>query len=235
MDTVDNSTTSGFALTIHGQSVLLLKDRAAYWQEAATLIVADIHFGKAAAFRNHGLPIPEGDTQCDLERLTSLIKSYHARRLIIAGDLLHAASSKSDEIRAEVGKWRSRHADLKVVLVSGNHDRSAGTVPVEWNIEVHPDTLTEPPFAFVHDPADVPTDPGAFYFCGHLHPAVSLAEGRMRSLKTACFWQRPNSLILPGFGKFTGSKVISPAATDRVFAITERSVVCVPGVLLNRR
>ena len=229
------ATAGSIALKLHGQAIHLLKERAAFWPGAATLIVADIHLGKAAAFRKHGLPIPEGDSQGDLERLTFLIERHGIRRLIIAGDLLHAASSKSLEIRATVAKWRERHRDLDVVLVSGNHDRSSGAIPDDWQIAVHPERLSEAPFAFVHDPADIPADPDLFYFCGHLHPAVSLTEGRMRSLKSACFWQTPHSMILPGFGRFTGSKAIRPAPTDAIFAITERAVVQVPLALLSRR
>jgi uncharacterized protein len=237
MDKVDAAiaTAGSIALRLHGQTIHLLKERAAYWPEAETLIVADIHLGKAAAFRKHGLPIPEGDSQSDLERLTFLIERHGIRKLIIAGDLLHAASGKSLEIHAAVEKWREQNRDLDVVLVSGNHDRSSGVIPDEWQIDVHPETLSELPFAFVHDPADIPSDPDLFYFCGHLHPAVSLAEGRMRSLKSACFWQTPHSMVLPGFGKFTGSKAIHPAATDAIYAITERSVVQVPSVLFSRR
>ncbi|MDA0812002.1 MAG: ligase-associated DNA damage response endonuclease PdeM [Verrucomicrobia bacterium] len=237
MDKVDAAIApaGSIPLGLHGQTIHLLRERAAYWPDAETLIVADIHLGKAAAFRKHGLPIPEGDSQGDLERLTFLIERHRIRRLIIAGDLLHAASSKSLEIRAAVEKWRGQHSDLIVVLVSGNHDRSSGAIPDEWQIAVHPAMLSEAPFAFVHDPADIPAEPDLFYFCGHLHPAVSLAEGRMRSLKSACFWQTPHSIVLPGFGNFTGSKAIRPAPTDAIFAITEHSVVQVPLALLSRR
>jgi DNA ligase-associated metallophosphoesterase len=222
-------------IEVHGESLQLLRERAIFWPATRTLIVADIHFGKAATFRRHGIPIPEGDTQGDLERLTSLVRSHGAERLLIAGDLLHAASSKSPDVCTMVQQWRAQHSQLSIVLVSGNHDKSAGLVPEEWRIDVHPESLAEPPFVFIHDPAAIPEIPEAFYICGHLHPAVALAEGsRMRALKAPCFWQTAHSLVLPGFGKFTGSIAIRPAVDDRVFAITRNGVVAVPQKLLNK-
>lgn len=222
-------------IEVVGETLTLLRDRAVNWPAARTLIVADIHFGKAAAFRKHGLPVPEGDTQADLERLAMLVQQHEAERLIIAGDLLHAASSKSQEVRRAVEAWRHRHSQLSVVLVSGNHDKSAGAIPDEWHIIVYDASFEEPPFGFVHDPADIPTDTGLFYFCGHLHPAISLSEGRMRTLKAPCFWQTPRSIVLPGFGKFTGSKAICPAAGDHIYAITRDSVVPVPQAILEKQ
>lgn len=232
-----NSSSNG-QVTIHlqGQSLQLLHDRAIYWPATRSLIVADIHFGKSAAFRRHGLPIPEGDTQGDLTRLTRLIRTLKAERLLIAGDLLHAAAGKSDSVRSSVETWRTQHRELSIVLVAGNHDRSAGTIPEEWKIEVCAESLATPPFVILHDPAAIPRTPEAFYICGHLHPAIALGEGgRLRSLKAPCFWQSKHSLVLPGFGKFTGSVAIRPALGDKIYAITETTVVQVPEPLLKMR
>jgi len=35
---------------VAGERLVLLAERAAYWERARTLLVADPHFGKAAAF-----------------------------------------------------------------------------------------------------------------------------------------------------------------------------------------
>ena len=45
---------------------MLLAERALYWPRAATLFVADVHLGKAAAFRAGGVPLPRGATAADL-------------------------------------------------------------------------------------------------------------------------------------------------------------------------
>ena len=52
-----------------GETLHLHADRALYWPRRRMLIVADVHLGKAAAFRSHGIPIPRGTTQKNLQRL----------------------------------------------------------------------------------------------------------------------------------------------------------------------
>ena len=220
-----------------GTRLFLLPDRAVYWPDECCLIVADIHIGKAATFRHHGLAIPEGDTATDLERLSKLIVRTGAEKLIIAGDLLHAAAAKTSPVRQAVTAWRQQHSSLEIVLVSGNHDKASGTLPDDWKMIEHPNDFALPPISFVHDPADV-TDTTMAHVCGHLHPAIRLSEGRLRSLVAPCFWLRPSasdSLVVPGFGSFTGSKAITPAKTDQVFAVAGNSVIEVTPQLLADR
>ena len=52
------------ALNVHvaGEDLLLLPEKAVYWPAEQMLIVADIHFGKAASFRALGVPVPRGTT-----------------------------------------------------------------------------------------------------------------------------------------------------------------------------
>jgi len=45
-----------------GEHLLLLPQKAVYWPRASLLAIADIHFGKAAAFRSYGIPVPRGTT-----------------------------------------------------------------------------------------------------------------------------------------------------------------------------
>src|SRR5436190_20499208 len=70
-----------------GQSLRLLPDHAVYWPARNTLLVADLHLGKDAAFRTAGVPVPAGSTAKDLSRLSSLIGLSGAQRLVILGDL----------------------------------------------------------------------------------------------------------------------------------------------------
>ena len=56
-------------IELAGESVSLLPERAIYWPREGALIVADLHWGKAASFRAAGVPIPSGTTSADLARL----------------------------------------------------------------------------------------------------------------------------------------------------------------------
>ncbi|MEX2016843.1 MAG: hypothetical protein WD873_09365, partial [Candidatus Hydrogenedentales bacterium] len=80
------------AQTLHlfGQTLDLLPQRAAYWREANTLLVADAHLGKAAAFRARGIALPPGTMAHTLRRLTDALLQTNAARLIVLRDWLHA-------------------------------------------------------------------------------------------------------------------------------------------------
>jgi uncharacterized protein len=43
--------------------IVLLPGRAAWMPATRTLLVADLHLGKAATFRHAGIPVPEGSAQ----------------------------------------------------------------------------------------------------------------------------------------------------------------------------
>lgn len=118
------------------ESVELLGERALYWPREATLFVADMHLGKAAAFRSLGVPLPRGTTAGDLDRLSRLVGTSGARRIVVLGDFLHAAKSRVAALDAAFTDWRERHRDLAVTLVRGNHDVRAGDPPSSWRIEV---------------------------------------------------------------------------------------------------
>ena len=68
---------SGDAMTmvVGGETVTLFADRALFWTRERTLFVADVHLGKTATFRAHGVPLPRGTTA--LPRRTSVDRSEH--------------------------------------------------------------------------------------------------------------------------------------------------------------
>ena len=75
--------------------VHLLPGRAAFLPATSTLLVADVHIGKAASFRRLGVPVPAGTTAANLVRLDGLLARWPVRRLVVLGDLLHAASGRA--------------------------------------------------------------------------------------------------------------------------------------------
>ena len=197
-----------------GQSWTLLPDRAMWWAARRTLIVADLHLGKAAAFRAAGLPVPEAVTAHDLGRLAQLVRGLSARRLIVLGDLLHASTGVTSEVTDRVSEWRDAHGALHVVLVRGNHDRRSGDPPENWNVETVDPPLVEGPLAFVHEVTPIR---GRYVVGGHLHPGVRVHDGG-GSLHAPCFWFGTRTAVLPAFGSFTGCARVRPARGDRVFA-----------------
>ena len=216
------STHGALDIDVAGERLTLYADRAVLWVRKRTLLIADPHWGKAAAFRAGAIPVPRGTTTSGLARLDSLIERTGAERLIVLGDFLHARSGRSAETLRVMSSWRERHAALRMLLVRGNHDRHAGDPVPELGFEVVDPPLREPPFVFAHHPTRVD---GGFVVSGHLHPGVRLGgPGGLRA-RLPCFWFGADCAVLPAFGEFTGLAPISPASEDRVFAIAEGEVV----------
>jgi uncharacterized protein len=67
-------------ITLAGVTVDLLADKALLLPDSRTLIVADLHWGKAAAYRALGVPIPHGTTRSGLNRLDSVLTRTGAAR-----------------------------------------------------------------------------------------------------------------------------------------------------------
>jgi DNA ligase-associated metallophosphoesterase len=209
-------------IEIAGEELSLMADRSLYWPKAKTLLVADAHVGKAATFRAGGIFVPRGTTSGTLTRLDAALARTGATRLIFLGDLLHAREGRSPETLRVVGEWRAAQAFLDVILVRGNHDRSAGDPPEALGMRCVDAPLLDGPFACVHHPTVIDSH---YVLAGHVHPAVRLSGPGRQYARLPCFWVRDTVIVLPAFGDFTGTGIIEPAGNDRVFAVAGESVV----------
>lgn len=207
---------------LQGESLLLLPERALLWERTGTLIVADAHLGKAAAFRAGAIPLPGGTTSETLARLSAALGRTGARRLLLLGDFFHARAGRASRTLAAIAGWRERHADLEIVLVRGNHDRGAGDPPHEWGFACHDEPWIEPPFAFRHHPEE---ENSRYVLAGHIHPAVSLSGMGGQREKLPCFLFGERIGLLPAFGDFTGGATVRPRRGDRVYAVAEEAVI----------
>ena len=213
---------------IAGERLVLLPERAVYWQRARTLLVADPHFGKAAAFRAAGVPVPRGTTTGSLARLDAALSRTDAVRVVFLGDFLHAREGREPETTRVVGEWRRRHAAIDMVLVRGNHDTRAGDPGPEIDIGCVDGPAAESPFVFTHKPAV--SDDG-YVICGHLHPAARLTGAGRETLRLPCFWANARTMVLPAFGEFTGVADIDAQPGDRVWVVADGAVLDVSSVI----
>lgn len=200
-----------------GERLVLLPQKAIWWESEATLLVADTHFGKSASLRDQGVPVPRGITAEDLDRLAGLIAAYRARRLVVLGDFYHAQSGRAAEIEGQLAAWRDRHRELTIDLVRGNHDLHAGDPPACWRVRCVAEPHVERGLAFRHHPA---REAGRHVLAGHLHPGHL---GRV-----PCFWASGEVLVLPAFGTFTGCARVRAHAGDRIYAVGDDEVLEVP-------
>lgn len=202
------------------QTLALSPQRALYWQQADTLVVTDLHFGKAATFRAHGIALPAGTTQATLSRLGDLVMQTRAARLLILGDLLHAKAGRSPALLQQVTAWRQQFQTLTIDLVLGNHDLRAGRPPEAWAMHCV-EELVEPPFVWRHKPE--PSDAG-YVVAGHVHPAVRL-HGAGEQMTLPCFYFGETGALLPAFGDFTGWGLIRPKPNEPVFVVAGDEVI----------
>jgi uncharacterized protein len=211
---------SAVAVRVAGENLLLLPEKAVYWAAEKMLIIADIHFGKAAAFRALGVPVPRGTTSENLAGLDALVAKHGARRVVFLGDFLHARAAHASSTQLAMLAWRQRHPDLALMLVRGNHDLHAGDPAAALGIELVDEPHAVGPFAFCHHP-DIDT-PG-YALAGHVHPVYVLAT-RFDALRLPCFVVGSTRLILPSFGAFTGGHAVRPEPGDNIYVTSGDAV-----------
>lgn len=212
---------AGCDATIGGVAMRLLAERALLLPDCATLLVADVHLGKAETFSALGVPVPDAVTDATLDRLEACLAATGAGRLVVLGDWLHGPQAQHPRVLRRLATWRERHPRLAVVLVDGNHDRRAGPLPPALDFERVAEPF-DPPFCdrlrFVHDLQAAGDEAGDRYrLAGHLHPCLRLHGPGGDALRLPCFWFGEASGVLPAFGDFTGGASIRRRPADRVF------------------
>ncbi len=200
------------------QTLWLHPTGALYWEEARTLMVADVHVGKVTHFRKHGIALPQKAAGYDLLRLEAVITFFSPDRLVFLGDLFH--SDLNAEWEAFTAFQASR-PDTAFVLIRGNHDVLPDHLYAQSGLEVLPH-LIEGPFLLTHHPVPSSTP---YNMAGHIHPAVHLRGLGRQRLKRPCFLFGQEGAILPAFGHFTGNHVVQPTEADRIFVLAERTVI----------
>ena len=178
------------------------RDRAVYLPAAETLVVADLHVGRAEA-SDVAFPLGEGT---DLrERLAALVGTFDPGAVVFAGDVLHrfdtataaAESGLADLVRV------CREAGAEPVLVRGNHDTVLETV---WDGDVFDEYVVgsagdagDSGVVVCHGHAEPEAD-ASLYVAGHLHPAITI-EGRRRPcyLYGDAAHRGADVLVLPAF------------------------------------
>lgn len=215
----------GLPVSCAGETLHLLPQRALWWPAQQTMFVADLHLGKAAAYRALGQPVPSGTTQANLGRLADLLLGYKPQTLVLLGDFLHSAEARTASVMQELTLWRSAFASVRCVLVRGNHDRRAGDPPPALGVEVVEEPWPLGPFAACHHPQKQPQQ---LVLAGHVHPTVVLRGRAHDSLRLPCFALDADQLLLPAFGEFTGGWTLASTPGVALFAVQEERVWRLP-------
>lgn len=212
-------------IELAGETVELLPERALSWPRRGALFLADTHWGKAAAFRSQAIPVPVGSTRDDLARLTRILRKTGAERLVILGDLLHAAEGRRPETFEAVAEWRAAWPELPVLLVRGNHDRRAGDPPPEWGFTLADEPVEMGPFALRHYPRE---EDALYCLAGHTHPKIRLSGPGGERITAPCFQVSGRVAVLPAFSSFAAGGLLQPKPGERYFLIADDEVVEAP-------
>lgn len=211
-----------FSFKFLNQTLLLLPEKAIFWEEENSLIIADIHLGKVGHFRKAGIGIPKQMEQDDLALISDLIHEYKPAKIIFLGDLFHSDMNNDWDWLV---MWRSMFRQINMILVLGNHDILNNTFYTDLDFDLY-DTLAMNPFLFSHEPLSAKdfTD-DAYVICGHIHPGVTLKGGARQLLTLPCFHFGARQAIIPAFGKFTGKVCVKNVKGDKIFAVTKNKVI----------
>ena len=210
------------SIKLSGQVLELLPEKAIFWKHTQTLIVSDLHLGKAGHFRKSGIPAPTGINQKTIVRLDALMQRFKPKRLLLLGDLFHSDANRE---WLEFERFTDRWSIVEKILIRGNHDSlhssfydAAGITCIE--------SLEESGFLFLHD-ADETTDypENIITVSGHIHPGVLLRGKARQSLRLPCFLMSPQKMLLPAFGEFTGLHTIKPKPDEKIYAVAENRVI----------
>lgn len=195
-----------------------------YWESQQAILLADTHFGKAATFRNRGIPVPNGTTDVMLNKLSDTLVQTQATSIFFLGDFVHSYSRYETDFVSELLKWRKAHQHIAMTLIMGNHDRGQRRLFHQLDLTVVDQPLLIDGLALCHYP-ETPVPMGTYSLAGHLHPSVKVSGGGDCLAKIPCFHFGEDVGVLPAFGEFTGTQRVTPSRTDRVFAIADDQVI----------
>ena len=183
---------------------------AIYWEAEQTLIVADLHLEKGAAYAARGRMLPPYDSRTTLRGLAALIMNFAPARIVALGDSFH--TSEVAAISAAPSETRSRACKpgREWYWITGNHDPelppSIGGIVCA--------ALTIAGVTLRHEPSPDATTPE---IAGHLHPAARIAR-RGEVVRRKCFATDGRRIVMPAFGAYTGGLNVLDDAFAGLFA-----------------
>ncbi len=198
----------------------LLPQKAIYWSNEKTLIIADLHLGKASHFRKAGLAIPAKSSEADYKNLTSLLLDIQPVRLLILGDLFH--SSYNNEW-LQFANLIKAFPKISFELIIGNHDILATEKYNSIGLKLLGEILVEENLFFSHHPLNNLTE-NQINFCGHIHPGIQLIGLGKQKITMPCFFRNKTNFILPAFGALTGLQLMKKDKTTEIFGISGNKI-----------
>jgi DNA ligase-associated metallophosphoesterase len=196
-------------LTIGRHVLKPLVAGAVYWEAEDTLLVADLHLEKGAAYAARGMLLPPYDTRSTLSRLGKIIAVVNPGRVVALGDSFHRSECAENLVEDDFALLQELQKGRDWYWICGNHDPHlpesiGGTVCA---------TLTIGGVTLRHEPSRDAKGPE---IVGHLHPVARISR-RGTVVRRRCFATDGNRLIMPAFGAYAGGLNVLHEAFQPLF------------------
>lgn len=189
-------------LPFRGHLLELDPSGALWWPARSTLVVADLHLEKGAAFARRGSMLPPYDTHATLDRVEALVARFAPETVVSLGDGFHDRAGPTRLAADLVDRLGALAGSRRWIWITGNHDPA---IPVALGGACVPELELEGLWL-----RHIPTDGKAGEITGHLHPKARVVA-RGRTLSRPCFLADEARLLLPALGSFTGGlNVLDP-------------------------
>ena len=185
-----------------------------YWPAGKTLIVSDLHLGKAGHFRKHGIAVSRKVHLHDLENLRMTIDQSSPEKVLFLGDLFHSYENTEWN---DFLHFVNHYGNIEFTLIEGNHD-ILSEYPEELSVVKK---IERSPFSFTH----MKEVDDLYNISGHIHPGVTVRGRARQGITMSCFLFSEQFAIMPAFGQFTGIKKIKPLRKDKVFVVVNGQVM----------
>lgn len=197
------------AVTLCGKMFAAHVSGALYWPGEDTLIVADLHLGKAASAAAKGRYLPPYEPRETLMRLAEVLDRFEPATVVCLGDSLHDRQSAARLAHDDIAILRLLQEDRRWIWITGNHDPEIATA---LGGEVHA-AITPGGLTLRHEPLPGPV---THEIAAHLHPAAKITL-HGHTIRKPCFVSNGRRLILPAFGVLTGGLNILDDAFEPLF------------------
>jgi DNA ligase-associated metallophosphoesterase len=196
-------------VSVAGHEMRPLAAGALYWEAEDTLLVADLHLEKGAAYAALGMLLPPYDTRTTLTRLAKAIRAVDPSRVVGLGDSFHSSDSARHLAEDDLNFLLELQQDREWYWICGNHDSHlptsiGGTVCA---------TLTICGITLRHEPSATQS---SREIAGHLHPVARIAR-RGAVIRRRCFATDGQRLVMPAFGAYAGGLNVLDEAFGSLF------------------
>lgn len=196
-------------LTVGDHTLTPLVAGALYWEAEDTLLVADLHLEKGAAYAARGMLLPPYDTRSTLSRLGKIIARVNPSRVVALGDSFHRSECADNLVEDDFALLSKLQRGRDWFWICGNHDPHlpdsiGGTICA---------TLSIGGVVLRHEPSG---ETAALEIVGHLHPVARISR-RGTVVRRRCFATDGRRLVMPAFGAYAGGLNVLHAAFQPLF------------------